>query len=252
MKSVKEEIEMTQNDSEKITYENLDVPDFVEILEDVLGYNRVLEHSIECHSSDDKHGTFCQWQDKCPFSELCGRGERLGWYDPVERVVYLCINRIKKVSTELGCDVERIVRLHEHTHATLHQKLGDMYFKIPKYIDEPITEFLTFCVLLGFYDEYTDCFRKLSSINPPCYQQWKTFCDIKVYQNTKLEDLLKSNISNYERTFGSVFEAVIQILKGSINLNLVYNWNEFWEKFCEFFKLKFVYEFEIANLREGL
>jgi hypothetical protein len=79
MKSVKEEIEMTQNDSEKITYEDLDVPDFVEILEDVLGYKRVPECLEYCLDSlDDLHKTTCRSHDSCPFRERCGKGKRLG------------------------------------------------------------------------------------------------------------------------------------------------------------------------------
>ena len=126
-----------------------------------LGYEKVAEREIEvkdilAFEKDDKdcsHKRDCEksekdWMDcpfvECPFKKkgkggkgkCCKRVWELGRYDPVKKVVEVFTNRIKIVSHELGYDIEdvkNVVRIHEHAHAFIHQKLKGAFFRIPKW-----------------------------------------------------------------------------------------------------------------------
>jgi hypothetical protein len=279
MKSIKEEIEMTQNDSKKITYEDLDVPDFVEILEGVLGYKRVPERQICCDDELEKlqaegiaipptlQSKQCPYCDECDakddYCPYCGSGykddvEELGWYDCNKKTVYLCIDRIEKVSRRLGYDisiVKNIVRLHENIHAYTHQKLQDKYEEIPRYIDEPVTEFLTYCICLYFGgDSYVDCFEKIPRL--PCYRGWNNIYRANIIPvNIRLNDLLNNLIKNKQLTkdkmIKSLFGTLISISEAVCTYRISNERRRVakWIDFYNLFKLEFYHEFEIISLK---
>jgi|GEM_PF-4209665 len=120
-----------------------------------------------------------------------------GSYEPNEKKV--CIyeltleNTLDEVIRELipGPPIEiyslyrEYVRLHEHIHAFMHQKVGEFWTKVNRDVDEPITEFLCYCVIKHYLtrdphygEKILKMFKDLPRRNP--YDQWKNILDMQI------------------------------------------------------------------------
>jgi len=164
-----------------------------------------------------------------------------GWYNPDERKVYICepliIETVEKTVSNIipGPKLEMYfiyrerVRLHEHIHAYIHQRTGDFWYRkcgeisdrIKRDIEEPITEFLSYCVIknylgkdLCYGKKFLKLFEELPRIRP--YDQWKDILSmcIKIApnQDVKIDDLCKQ-IEKDDNLLKIIFRIFIDIIR---------------------------------------
>jgi hypothetical protein len=142
--------------------------------------------------------------------KLCPKGEgvwdTLGYYNPNLPVkITICEHEIEEYSRQISKNLKlnekqvswilkELVRLHEHSHAILHT--GDFnsfcgvnlkdtplkvrlrfkrgYNNLPKDINEPITEFITYSVICRTeFQTAKQIFIEVDKTSPPYYQTWK-------------------------------------------------------------------------------
>jgi len=161
-----------------------------------------------------------------------------GWYNQEEKKVYTCepliIEALETVSNiipgpklEMYFIYREVVRLHEHIHAYIHQKAGD-FWHYERNVDEPITEFLSYCVIKNYLSKdpcygrrILKLFEELPRIHP--YDRWKDILNmyIGLNQNVKIEDLCKQ-IEKNDNSLKIIFRTFVSIMRTNpANLNIV-------------------------------
>ena len=159
-----------------------------------------------------------------------GIWELFGYYDSKEQKVYLCEENIseesKKIAknlnyneTETYAILRELVRLHEHIHAYTHQEIGEEFLRIPSTINEPLTEFLSYCVIKNYEDEdyrqkYLAVFMEVDKNHPKYYRNWRDILNVVIDKNQGLKvGYFCDNPSQHEKAVKIVFRIVIEIIK---------------------------------------
>jgi len=164
---------------------------------EALRYKRVKELEVIRGIAKRKEDNQKECAKDCPFKSDCCYGDdwELGRYDPFREVVELYVDRIRKVSYEIGyCEivVRDVVRIHENIHSYTHQRLKGAFFKIPRWVNEAVTQFLTKHYIHLFFKEYEGCFNALNRRASPCYQAYtrvnvpnkiikQSYSDLKIF-----------------------------------------------------------------------
>jgi len=159
-----------------------------------------------------------------------GIWELFGYYDPKEQKVYLCEENIsersKKIAknlnyneTETYAILRELVRLHEHIHAYTHQEIREKFLRIPSTISEPLTEFLSYCTIKNYEDEYyrqkyLAVFMEVDKNHPKYYRNWRDILDVVIDKNQGLKvEYFCDNPSQHEKAIKIVFQVVMEIIK---------------------------------------
>jgi len=138
-----------------------------------------------------------------PCSKEEGIWDTLGYYDG--KIVTICdkaiqkslkkkfdkdvelrekLEKLSKSREELILILRELVRLHEHSHAFLHtatvrksKPSGKWYSNLPKEVNGPLTEFITYSVINSLKDEakklFVTVFLEFDKYVPKPYRNWR-------------------------------------------------------------------------------